>query len=225
MLSKLESRTFFGIEFKRDVIDIREQFPLLPLDVAIGIAERYGIRYPNVPRTKTPAVLTTDFLVTIKQGNDKGYLPIACKYRCDLQDRYALEKLEIQRLFWAALGCNLKVVTEEETDATAAENLSFISSFVRSNAGPLATIEESRLLPQRLPPRTYSIHSLVEELRAIGGLDAANATTYLYASIWNHALRIDLALDFQETGLIDVLDWDLDALRTEGGRNSHANLA
>ena len=61
LLSKLETRTFVGLEFKRNVIDIREQFPLLPLDVVIGLANRYGIRYPDVPGTKTPAVLSTDF--------------------------------------------------------------------------------------------------------------------------------------------------------------------
>ena len=172
-------------------------------------------RPPSCPRT---------FLVTVELAYGKRYLPIACKYGCDLRERYEREKLEIQRLFWAALGLDLMVVTEKEIDRIFAENLTFISSFLRGKAHDPPTIERSHLLPERVPPRTYTIQSLVEELSHFGDFDDEQARQFLYGSIWHRALSIDLTLDFQETGYIDVLGWDPIVLASDCGR-SHANLA
>lgn len=224
LLSQLESRTLPGIEFKSNVIDIREQFPLLPLDVVMGLAERYGIQYPNVPGTKTPAVLSTDFLVTCQDNRGKTYVPITCKYECDLLDRYELEKLEIQRLFWASLGCTQLILTERNVDITIAENLTFISSFFRGEDRELPFIEKSLLLPNRIPPRTYTIQALIDELGDVGASNEEQARRYLFGAIWNRQLVIDLSLDFQETGYIDVLGWNTELI-TESSGDTHANLA
>lgn len=224
MLSKLEARTFYGIEFKRDVIDIREQFPLLPLDVVMGLADRYGIRYPNVPGTKTPAVLSTDFLVTIEGKSGQSYLPIACKYKCDLRDRYELEKLEIQRLFWAALGWPMYVVTEDNIDINVAENLALISSLFRGDDRSCPTIENALLLPDLMPPRTYTMQALIDQIGDLGAPDTNQARRFLFGSIWNRSLHVDLSLDFQETGIIDVIGWDRQSLK-QSAQEVHENLA
>lgn len=55
------------MEWSEQVIDIREQFPLLPLDKTLYIAQKLGIKHPTDPKNKLPIIMTTDMLLTIKQ--------------------------------------------------------------------------------------------------------------------------------------------------------------
>jgi hypothetical protein len=64
LLSDLEAKVFYAFDFSLSVIDIREQFPLLPLEDTLAIAEECGVPHPTDPRTKHPVVMTTDLLVT-----------------------------------------------------------------------------------------------------------------------------------------------------------------
>jgi hypothetical protein len=67
LLSDLEYGYLLVAEFSPDVLDIREQFPILPQSAVQSIAHALNIRYPVYPGTKVPFVMTTDFLLTIKQ--------------------------------------------------------------------------------------------------------------------------------------------------------------
>ena len=59
LLSDLEKRTFYLFEWSDAVIDIREQYPLLDLDLAMRIADEMNIKYPEEPEHQAPYVLTT----------------------------------------------------------------------------------------------------------------------------------------------------------------------
>src|SRR4051794_29504805 len=65
LMSDLELDFFFILEWSTRVVDIREQFPLLPVEETVAIAQALGIRHPMDMRTKKPIVLTTDFLITV----------------------------------------------------------------------------------------------------------------------------------------------------------------
>lgn len=60
-LSDLERNYFYLTEYSDEVIDIREQFPLLPLEETIVIADELGIKHPTDLKTGKPIVMTTDF--------------------------------------------------------------------------------------------------------------------------------------------------------------------
>lgn len=49
LLSDMERDYFYIIEYSDDVIDIREQFPLLPLEETILIAKELGIEHLKDP--------------------------------------------------------------------------------------------------------------------------------------------------------------------------------
>lgn len=68
LLSELETSYFYVLDSSLPVLDIREQFPLLPLEETLTIAEQCGVAYPADPRTKEPVVMTTDFVVTVRQN-------------------------------------------------------------------------------------------------------------------------------------------------------------
>ncbi|WP_311080106.1 TnsA endonuclease N-terminal domain-containing protein [Paenibacillus polymyxa] len=55
------------MEWSEQVIDIREQFPLIPLDKTLYIAQKLGIKHSTDPKNKLPIIMTTDMLLTVKQ--------------------------------------------------------------------------------------------------------------------------------------------------------------
>jgi hypothetical protein len=56
MLSSIESEHFYLAEFSNSVVDIREQFPLLPLNYTQKIANILGVEHPKHPITKEPII-------------------------------------------------------------------------------------------------------------------------------------------------------------------------
>jgi len=50
------------------VIDIREQYPLLEIEDTIQIANKLGIRHPADEITGLPYAITTDFLIILNSG-------------------------------------------------------------------------------------------------------------------------------------------------------------
>ncbi|MDQ0092076.1 hypothetical protein J2T12_005520 [Paenibacillus anaericanus] len=75
----LELAHHYQMEWAENVIDIREQFPLLPLEKTLFIAQKLGIKYPIDPKTKYPIVMTTDMLLTIRKGDDIGFVAHSTK--------------------------------------------------------------------------------------------------------------------------------------------------
>ena len=53
-LSDLERAYFLVCEFSEDVLDIREQYPLLPQESVQAIASSIGLTYPKYPKTTLP---------------------------------------------------------------------------------------------------------------------------------------------------------------------------
>lgn len=75
LFSQLEVNYFYALEWSETVMDIREQYPLLPLDETLDIAQACGFTHPTAPRTTQPIVMTTDFLLTIGQSMGVTKLP------------------------------------------------------------------------------------------------------------------------------------------------------
>ena len=78
MLSDLELRLFQILDWNDAVQDIREQFPL-DRNKTQAIADRLGIRHPVDTVTKTPMVMTTDFLVDIAHDGRTRQIAYAVK--------------------------------------------------------------------------------------------------------------------------------------------------
>ncbi len=68
-LSDLKRNYFYLTEYSGFVVDIREQFPLLPLEETIVIADELGLKHPTNPKTNEPVVMTMDFGFNLKWSN------------------------------------------------------------------------------------------------------------------------------------------------------------
>ncbi|MCJ1223280.1 TnsA endonuclease N-terminal domain-containing protein [Paenibacillus polymyxa] len=80
----------YQMEWSEQVIDIREQFPLLPLDKTLYIAQKLGIKHPTDPKNKLPIIMTTDMLLTIKQEESKIYCIFFAKVTREQDELFGL---------------------------------------------------------------------------------------------------------------------------------------
>src|ERR1700738_582358 len=98
VFSDLEAACLTLLEFEREVLDIREQFPLLPTELTERAAATLHLSHPVYVGTRSAQVITTDFCVDTK-GSDQSSVAIAItvKYSHDLLDRRTRELLSIER--------------------------------------------------------------------------------------------------------------------------------
>ena len=125
-LSALEENYFYTLEWAVEVVDIREQFPL-PLEATVAIAEQHGIAHP--PKNKAPEVMTSDFLITIRNDDKLVDQVRTIKPAKDLASKRTLEKLELERRYWKAQNIDWRIVTENEISRPLAENVKWVHPF------------------------------------------------------------------------------------------------
>ncbi|NRT78221.1 TnsA endonuclease N-terminal domain-containing protein [Clostridium beijerinckii] len=123
-----ETSYFYIVEFSDLTIDIREQFPLLPIEETIIISEELAIKHPTDPYSKEPIVITSDFLITIKDKSSKKIISRTIKQCSDLKKRQ-IEKFEIERRFWQKKNIDWGIVTEREINRTFAGNIELVYQF------------------------------------------------------------------------------------------------
>lgn len=128
-LSDLERNYFYLTEYSDFVIDIREQFPLLPLEETIVIADELGIKYPTDPKVQEPIVMTTDFLLTVDKGEGPVELARTIKMKDELLKERVIEKFEIERVYWERRQIDWGIVTELEIPKEMARNISYIHDY------------------------------------------------------------------------------------------------
>jgi hypothetical protein len=124
LMSNNELAYFYLLDWSDDVLDIREQYPLLDIECAMNIAVQSGIRYPTDRTSGYPYVLTCDFLITTAQGLKARTV----KMTSELSNARVLEKLEIERRYWAVNGVDWKLVTEKEISYRRARNIEWLYS-------------------------------------------------------------------------------------------------
>lgn len=102
LLSRNERNYFYCLEWQDAVVEIREQFPLGPVERTVRIARMLGVRHPS--DSDGPYMQTTDFLLTVRDGDRCFHAARAVKPEEELQERRVLEKLEIERRYWLEEG-------------------------------------------------------------------------------------------------------------------------
>jgi TnsA endonuclease N terminal/TnsA endonuclease C terminal len=132
--SRVEQTYFYCLEWAEEVVDIREQYPLLDVTEVKGvlrpsiestkaIAQRMGFKHPTVPRSRELAIMTSDFLLTCRRGQEVMTVARSVKQAHELAHTRTLQKLEIERVYWQEHGVDWGLVTEHEIPAGLAENV------------------------------------------------------------------------------------------------------
>jgi hypothetical protein len=177
VMSDNETRFFYLLEWSDRVIDIREQFPLLELETAQAIAVDMGVEYPVDKQSKFPFVLTTDFMITVRDGDRTYDIARTVKPSAELDKSRVIEKFEIERRYWAAKEIDWGIVTEKEIPLTLVKNIEWLHPAYKLEATPETSLPQLLLIGDLLKDRLrISKKSIVEitarlddELRLIPG--------------------------------------------------------
>ena len=198
-LSSLELKLFFLLEWSDIVIDVREQFPLLDLDLAEEIAAEAGIRYPKDPKSGAPYVLTTDFMLTLDREGQKVDVARTVKPAKELDKTRVIEKLELERRYWAVKGISWGIVTEKQIPTILASNIDWVYSAYRLEATVELTIAELRDIAKILKHRLHQAHLSINRITA--NLDAEmNLEPGISLYLFRHLVaRKEIEIDMRET--------------------------
>lgn len=126
LMSQLEYKYFLTLEWSDQVIDIREQYPLLPQERTIEIADFLGIKHPTDPTTQEPIVMTTDFLIKVRDL--EGFEKIKArtiKPASQLKKR-EIEKFAIEQKFYEEQNIEWAIVTDKDIPEAFIENMELI---------------------------------------------------------------------------------------------------
>lgn len=121
LLSRNEEYYFLLLDFSPDVLDIREQFPM-KLESTISIARSIHVRHPRYPGCSFPSVMTTDFLITRKDGLHARTV----KMSDELDNPRIVQKFMIEREYWRMEGVDWAIVTEKQINRDKALNLKWL---------------------------------------------------------------------------------------------------
>lgn len=200
LMSKLEWMFFYILEWSPIVSDIREQFPL-DLEETLAIAKSLGITHPTDPRTKESVVMTTDFVISLKSRVNTVLHARTIKYANKLSSRRALEKLEIERVYWANRNVDWGIVTELDVDPIVTANIEWIHFHYRSiNLSPINK-KQIRMVEAYLAPRLISnkepLRTLTDACDEALALKVGSSMAIVRHLIANRRLQIDMSKPIQ----------------------------
>jgi hypothetical protein len=223
LLSNYEYYYFLELDWSLLVTDIREQFPLLPLEETLDIASELGVRHPtHLSRDRKTAlytVMTTDFLVTLEGQDAESQLRArTVKPRNELDRLSVIGKFEIERRYWQARGIDWHIVTEREINFTLARNIEILHNYrdVKDRL-PLAA-EEIRELSSVLTSKVATAEA--NPLRHVAlacdkqlGYQLGTSLAVAYHLLANRIWRVDMNILISPTTPLALLSTDETWLR------------
>ena len=225
LLSKLERKYFYALEWSKIVTDIREQYPLLPLVDTLAIAKQLAFDHPaipnkNDPKVLDPVVLTTDFLITLSIDGKRVEQARTVKYAADLQSPRVLQKLEIERCYWEARQINWGIVTEHDIPTVLSDNVEHLypyrymdedSRYSRRELYSIAIV-----LTKSVQERTSSLRHLALECDSTLGFEPGTSLSVAYFLIANRLWEIDMHTPIQPGKRLILKHTDLAKLNVGG---------
>lgn len=170
-MSDLEAFAFYIFDWSLRVADIKEQFPLSPLEETLAIAKEIGVRHPTDPATKYPIMMTTDFVLKVQVGMSFDYFARQAKYASALCDYRTLEKLEIERRYWLRRGVDYAIVTEHDIHMPLVNNVKWLHPrYEFASLSPLSketVIEITRVLTEMVLTEDAPLRKLTSACDAI----------------------------------------------------------
>lgn len=199
-LSRLEYNYFLLLDYSKYVIDIREQYPLLDLELAMEIAKEKKIKYPTDNRSGTPYVMSTDFIITIKEKNCETIIARTVKSSNELEKKRVQEKFEIERCYWKRKNIDWGIITELDLPLPLVNNLRRIRNANIVMSYSMLTKEMVHLLEEfiiYLSESTLDLEQSLEVFTRENLLKNGTALTFFNFLVFHHVIKINLQQDFK----------------------------
>lgn len=201
LLSTLELNYFYVLDWCEDVVDIREQYPL-DLSETVAIAREVNIPHPPRSEPNNPSVITTDFLITIRQPIGTKEVARTIKPSESLTNSRVLEKFEIERLYWQERNIDWGIVTELDINKTLVKNLIWLYRYIdRSLLPPTITITLApKLIKFMLPiikKKSVALRDVTNCCDGTFGLPCGNSLSLVRHLLATRKWEVDLLKPIQ----------------------------
>jgi hypothetical protein len=205
-LSSNETQLFYLAEFSDRVVDIREQFPLIPLSLSLKIAKEIGVEHPRVPSTGHPNVITTDFLITCSDNGKESFVAFNVKPEDEVNKLRILEKIDIENQWWNLQGVDFKEFIPSEITKIQSSNISWFTDPVRHKVDNIQGLSEELKLvaSQMVTLGQHKQEDLCNRFISEFQLDPITSVNLLKVIIGEKKIIVDLSLPIPTTGLITV---------------------
>ncbi len=127
--SDTQLKYFYLLDWEEKVIDIREHYPLIDLEVVLKDTSDLRLDKFIDRKTKETYILTTTFLITLLNSDgQKSFAARSIKYASELSKKSTIEKLEIERRYWKVQGIDWGIVTNKDINDVRAKNIEWVHS-------------------------------------------------------------------------------------------------
>jgi len=142
-LSKSEYHFYLLQEFAADVLEIREQFPLINYGRTFQIAVEKGFKPSFYRNTTVPRMYTTDFMLTKVNAVGERYLSaVSIKSRRDHAKlvgtkrglKRTIELAIIEKAYWDEIGVQWDTVFAEDLPVIRIKNIQSLKSYAQIKA-------------------------------------------------------------------------------------------
>ena len=210
LLSDLETGLFLILDWADHVVDIREQFPL-DRDVTRMLAAKMGVVHPRDVQTKSDIVMTTDLLVDVRLDGGVSLIALSVKPASKLEGARTLEKLELDRRFWARINVPWYLVTERELHAVRIGNLRWLHEMrsldeLKTPHADYWPDRCNRFLGELSRVRGGLIEDFLKHLQQNCEFGAGEAMTVLRHLAANKRIRLDLNREFSAKDRFDAIE-------------------
>ncbi|WP_031517534.1 heteromeric transposase endonuclease subunit TnsA [Desulfofalx alkaliphila] len=130
--SDIQTRYFYILDWADSVIDIREHYPLLDIGNEIADIDDPLLKRFIDRKSGTPQVITTTFLITIKDKTGREVqVARSVKSASELGRARTLDKFEAERRYWKSRNIDWGIVTNREIPNTLAKNIEWVHTAIR----------------------------------------------------------------------------------------------
>jgi hypothetical protein len=199
LLSQLEADCFEILDWAEHVVDIREQFPLLPLEETIEIAEQLGFAHPKDPKTGEQIVLTTDFHLTIQGSLGVFYTALTIKPSAELENPRVIEKFEIERCYYQKRNTSWRISTELDIPQVIVRNIKWfrncynLPSLSSSGLSDRDVIRAKRLLVELLNERKEPLTTITADCDDRLGFQPGQSLSLVRHMLARRELLVDIS--------------------------------
>lgn len=192
-LSGIETSTFLLLDWQPSVKDIKEQYALDPV-VTEQIANEAKIKHPSFKGELT--IMSSDFVVETNEPQSKFALQI--KPHGKLKEPRVIEKLEIERRYWARKKVPWFIVTEREIPEILTSNVKWLQSTL-CEITKIPNLEEKLELllsfSKKVDP-SVSVVDLAKQIDSSYGLEIGETLSEIRQLIAWRYVNVDLTKKF-----------------------------
>ncbi|MFC4860571.1 TnsA endonuclease N-terminal domain-containing protein [Pseudomonas sp. MAHUQ-62] len=223
LFSQNEYFYFLTLEFAKSVVDIREQFPLLPTKETEAAALSLGYAHPKFTGTQLNYVMTTDFLITKVDSSGREVLKArTVKEDAELYGAKARridEKLKIEQVFWEGRGVDWKLVTKEVLfENYFARNLEWIKRGAIVEPELKSYVIQRRFLHElsECLDRDWTIDQALKHVSKRVFVPLVGCRRIYLNLLWEKIIKTDLKSELLSWSLdLPEFEFDLTAVRNE----------